>query len=151
MSLPEKKTEPIPQHSATESYQDLRQWLSVVDGFGELERIDNADWNLEVGTLAELIYRERTGVNPALLFDHIKDYPKRLSHSRRTELILAAFGADLKSASRWRWHRSGGSIQEKTQHPDTYSSQSSERRTDFLESGVGQGYRSVEIPRSCGS
>jgi len=76
MSLPEKKTEMIPENFTAETYQDLRQWLNVVDGFGELERIDNADWNLEVGTLAELIYRERTGVNPALLFDHIKDYPK---------------------------------------------------------------------------
>jgi len=73
MSLPEKKTEMIPENFTAETYQDLRQWLNVVDGFGELERIDNADWNLEVGTLAELIYRERTGVNPALLFDHIKD------------------------------------------------------------------------------
>src|ERR1044071_1195142 len=76
MSLPEKKTGPVREQSAAETYQDLRQWLNIVDGFGELEQIDGADWNLEVGTLAELIYRERPGVNPALLFDQIKGYPE---------------------------------------------------------------------------
>src|SRR5437762_919554 len=76
MSLPEKKAEPLREQTAAETYQDLRQWLKVVDGFGELEQIDGADWNLEVGTLAELIYRERSGVNPALLFDQIKGYPE---------------------------------------------------------------------------
>ncbi len=76
MSLPEKTSNSVPEQAAAESYQDLRQWLNIVDGFGELERIDDADWNLEVGTVAELIYRERSGLNPALLFDHVKGYPK---------------------------------------------------------------------------
>ena len=60
----------------SEPYEDLRDWLSVVDSIGELERINGADWNLEMGTLAELIYRERSGVIPAVLFDRINGYPE---------------------------------------------------------------------------
>lgn len=60
----------------TPAYQDLREWLEIVEGLGELKRIDKADWNLEMGTLAELVARESKGAVPAVLFDNIKDYPK---------------------------------------------------------------------------
>ncbi|HEX9878980.1 MAG TPA: UbiD family decarboxylase, partial [Candidatus Binatia bacterium] len=60
----------------TPAYQDLRDWLDIVESMGELKKIDNADWNLEMGTLAELVARESKGVVPAVLFDNIKDYPK---------------------------------------------------------------------------
>src|ERR1044071_1589981 len=73
MSRAERKLE---DEVPNEPYVDLREWLKIGDRFGELETIEEADWNLEVGTLAELIYRERDGINPALLFDRIKGYPK---------------------------------------------------------------------------
>ncbi len=57
-------------------YEDLREWLEIVEGMGELKRINGASWNLEVGTLAELISRERSGTIPAVLFDQITGYPK---------------------------------------------------------------------------
>src|SRR3954467_6625490 len=57
-------------------YDDVREWLKVVDDMGELKRIDGANWDLEIGAIAELVYRERTGAIPALLFDQIKGYPK---------------------------------------------------------------------------
>ncbi|MBI2998273.1 MAG: UbiD family decarboxylase [Deltaproteobacteria bacterium] len=60
----------------TPTYEDLRDWLEIVDGMGELKKIDGADWNLEMGTLAELVARESKGTVPAVLFDKIKDYPK---------------------------------------------------------------------------
>src|SRR3989304_6905706 len=60
----------------TPTYEDLRDWLEIVDGMGELKKIDGADWNLEMGTLAELVARESKGAVPAVLFDTIKDYPK---------------------------------------------------------------------------
>ena len=60
----------------TPTYKDLRDWLEIVDGLGELKKIDRADWNLEMGTLAELVARESKGPVPAILFDRIKDYPK---------------------------------------------------------------------------
>ena len=42
----------------TPTYEDLRDWLEIVDGMGELKKIDGADWNLEMGTLAELVARQ---------------------------------------------------------------------------------------------
>lgn len=60
----------------TPAYTDLREWLEIVDSLGELKKIDGADWNLEMGTLAELVGRESKGPVPAVLFDNIKDYPR---------------------------------------------------------------------------
>ena len=59
----------------TPTYRDLRDWLDIVDSLGELKKIDGVDWNLEMGTLAELIARESKGSVPAVLFDKIKGYP----------------------------------------------------------------------------
>ena len=56
-------------------YEDLRQWLEIVDSLGELKKLHGAHWKLEIGTLAELIARERQGTIPALLFDKIAEYP----------------------------------------------------------------------------
>jgi UbiD family decarboxylase len=53
-------------------YRDLREWLSLVEGFGELAVVEGADWNLEIGALSELNYRRKP--YPALLFDRVKDY-----------------------------------------------------------------------------
>ncbi len=60
----------------TPSYTDLREWLEIVDSFGELKKVDGVDWNLEMGTLSELIARESKGPVAAVLFDNIKGYPK---------------------------------------------------------------------------
>lgn len=76
MSVAERTSRTVTEQTSAQSYEDLRQWLNIVQDIGELEKIDNVDWNLEIGTLAELIYRERAGVNPALLFDRIKGYPQ---------------------------------------------------------------------------
>ena len=42
----------------TPKYNDLRDWLEIVDSVGELKKIDGVDWNLEMGTLAEIFARE---------------------------------------------------------------------------------------------
>ena len=60
----------------TPSYTDLREWLEIVDSFGEPKKVDGVDWNLEMGTLSELIARESKGPVAAVLFDNIKGYPK---------------------------------------------------------------------------
>jgi UbiD family decarboxylase len=71
---------------------DLRRWLSDVKNLGELTSIDGADWNKEIGTLVELNAKAH---GPALLFDHIKDYPAgfrilagSMSSSKRLNLTL---------------------------------------------------------------
>ena len=60
----------------TPSYTDLREWLEIVDSFGELKKVDGVDWNLEMGTLSESVARESKGPVPAVLFDNVKAIPK---------------------------------------------------------------------------
>ncbi|MBI2953750.1 MAG: UbiD family decarboxylase [Chloroflexi bacterium] len=57
------------------AYRDLREWLVEVERLGELQRIEGADWNLEMAGITELVYREASR-HPALLFDKIKGYPE---------------------------------------------------------------------------
>ncbi len=88
MALSEKP-EPLHESNMPRPYDDVRQWLELVESMGELKRVNGADWNLEIGTMAELIYRERTGTIPALLFDQIKGYPRGISHSLRPANFLS--------------------------------------------------------------
>jgi UbiD family decarboxylase len=58
---------------------DLREWLQEVEQLGELEKIDGADWDLELAALAELAgekFGAREKARPALLFDRISGYPQ---------------------------------------------------------------------------
>ncbi|HLB29705.1 MAG TPA: UbiD family decarboxylase [Dehalococcoidia bacterium] len=54
--------------------QDLRDFIAKVEAMGELKRIDGADWDLEIGALAEVARSMPKG--PLLLFDHVKGYPQ---------------------------------------------------------------------------
>jgi 4-hydroxy-3-polyprenylbenzoate decarboxylase len=54
---------------------DLRTWLNEVDKLGQLMTVENVHWDLELSTLTEII-NERSKTRPALLFDHIRDYPQ---------------------------------------------------------------------------
>lgn len=55
------------------SAKDIREWIKEIDALGELKHVENADWNLEIGTLVDL-YQSEMGL-PAMLFDNIKGYP----------------------------------------------------------------------------
>jgi UbiD family decarboxylase len=57
-------------------HTDLRELLDRVERAGELARIPNADWNLEIGTLAEIVYNKLRNNPPAILFEDIPGYPK---------------------------------------------------------------------------
>ncbi len=74
-------------------YEDLRGWLDLVKGLGELKVIEGAHWDLEIGALVELIQRRRKP--PVLLFEGITDYPRgyrlvgnSLNSSARVALTL---------------------------------------------------------------
>ncbi len=55
------------------SFRDLRAWLSEVERMGQLQVARGAHWDLEIGTITELVHRQKN--KPALLFDEIPDYP----------------------------------------------------------------------------
>ncbi|HEY0499182.1 MAG TPA: UbiD family decarboxylase [Kutzneria sp.] len=51
---------------------DLRAWLAEAEANGELQTIEGAHWELEIGALSQVNYRR--GQPKALMFDNIKDY-----------------------------------------------------------------------------
>ena len=53
----------------------MRDIVDYADRIGQLARIDGADWNIEIGVLAEIFAHSNPGRSPAVLFDRIKDYP----------------------------------------------------------------------------
>src|SRR5437879_2392411 len=55
-------------------HRDLREFLSRIEGAGELLRVPGAHWNLEMGTLAEAV-NERPNP-PAVLFQDVPGYPQ---------------------------------------------------------------------------
>jgi 4-hydroxy-3-polyprenylbenzoate decarboxylase len=58
------------------SHRDLRDFLSQVEAQGELKRVKGANWDVEMSSIVELIYREGKGDRPAILFDEIPGYPQ---------------------------------------------------------------------------
>ena len=55
-------------------HADLREAIERLEAAGELRRVRGASWNLEMGALAEIVYREANP--PAILFEDIPGYPK---------------------------------------------------------------------------
>ena len=55
-------------------YRGLRDWLDKVDKMGELKTLEGIDWNLEMGAVVDVLYREHPPYPPALIFDKIKGH-----------------------------------------------------------------------------
>ena len=53
------------------NFPDLRDWLKEVEHLGELEYVNNAHWNREIGAICEIWSSDAQ----ALLFDKIQEYP----------------------------------------------------------------------------
>jgi len=73
-------------------FNDLREFISQAEELGECRLIEGADWDLEIGTIAELMAKRGS---PLLLFDKIKDYPagyrvvaNLVTSPRRVSLLL---------------------------------------------------------------
>ena len=80
-------------------YRDLRGWLKGVDSFGELRVVEGADWNQEIGAVAEVA--AQSNPPPAVLFDKIKDYPAgRRVLDRHPQSDTQAPVSDQSSAAR---------------------------------------------------
>ena len=67
-------TTPAATLRRNEGYDDLRDLLERFEEMGEVERIDGADWNLEIGAVSETVAARNPGRAPVLLFDNIKGY-----------------------------------------------------------------------------
>jgi UbiD family decarboxylase len=91
---------------------DLREFLGALEEKGKLRTVNNADWDLEIGTINELM-AERQG--PGLIFDHINGYPPgyrvatNLMHHRIGQKLAFGFPdemSDLECVADWkdRWN-----------------------------------------------
>src|SRR5207249_4577234 len=75
-------------------HADLREAIERMERAGELLRIRGADWKLEMGALAEIVYRQDNP--PAILFEDIPGYPgcraaSGLTNSARRMAITLGF------------------------------------------------------------
>ena len=73
-------------------YEGLRDWLSIIDQRGELTTLEDVDWNLEMGAVVDVLYREHPPYPPALIFDRIKD------HKPGYRALFGHFAAPTSSA-----------------------------------------------------
>jgi UbiD family decarboxylase len=55
-------------------HKDLRELIARAEPEGEIVRASGADWDLEMGALAEIVNHKRAEA-PAILFEDIKGYP----------------------------------------------------------------------------
>lgn len=60
----------------TERHNDLRDLIERFADMGELAHVNGADWDLEIGAVAEMVAQHTPGRSPAVLFDEIQGYPK---------------------------------------------------------------------------
>jgi len=74
-------------------YKGLRDWLSIIEQCGELTTLEDVDWNLEMGAVVDVLYREHPPYPPALIFDRIKDH-KPAGGFVATETLLERFARD---------------------------------------------------------
>ena len=81
-------------------YGDLRDWLTIVEGMGELKRLTGAHWNLEIGAITDVVHH--TEPSPAVLFDEIADTPAgrgilvNAMHSRNRLAVTMGLPLGLK-------------------------------------------------------
>src|SRR4051794_23316863 len=57
-------------------HADLREFIQRTETTGELLRMKGVDWNLEMGTLAEIVNQKQGITAPAILFEDVPGYPK---------------------------------------------------------------------------
>ncbi|MDP2726384.1 MAG: UbiD family decarboxylase, partial [Dehalococcoidia bacterium] len=54
------------------AFRDLRGWMAEVEALGQLQIARGAHWDLEIGTITELVRRQKN--RPAVVFDDIPGY-----------------------------------------------------------------------------
>ena len=54
---------------------DLRDWLAVVKGLGELVELEGVHWDKEMGALTQIVHERSAASPPALLFSKVPGYP----------------------------------------------------------------------------
>ena len=56
------------------AYNDLREWLAEAERLGEVRTVKGANWQEDIGLVAEAILRAENG--PCVVFDEVEGCPK---------------------------------------------------------------------------
>lgn len=62
--------------TTTWRHLDLRDLIQRFEEMGELARVEDADTDLEIGGIAEMVAQHTPGRSPAVLFEKIRGYPE---------------------------------------------------------------------------
>ena len=101
----EKGFKPNASTPMTGRTTDLREFIARAERADEIARIKGADWNLEIGTLAEIVYHAPPEP-PAMLFEDVPGYPKGMrllsgaTNSSKRLAITLGFPVPSQSARR---------------------------------------------------
>ena len=99
----------VAKKASAVSKQDLRAWIEALRAAGEVQEINGAEREAEIGGIVDL-YMRKMG-NPAVLFDDIPGYPRGhrilaniLTSVRRINLTLGMpiDGSAIELVSYWR-------------------------------------------------
>ena len=102
----------------TPKYTDLRDWLEIVDSVGELKKIDGVDWNLEMGTLAEIFAREsKSGRDAGGSVRQRPGLSERISHSVRPKRFVQTHGFKFRPGHEPFQSRFGSRLPPKASEP----------------------------------
>ncbi|MBI2303921.1 MAG: UbiD family decarboxylase [Chloroflexi bacterium] len=74
--------------------KDLREWMIKAEELGEVQRVEGAHWDIELGAIVDLFQR-KTG-RPALLFNNIPGYPKNYRILSNTLMSLGRIALTLE-------------------------------------------------------
>ena len=129
------------------AYRGLRGWLEQVEKMGELKKVDGAHWDVEMGSLTQMLTETSRGTAPAILFDKVPGLSRRLPHAVRAALLDQAHRADARPAARL---RPPGRHREKVFRAhagdDAAAAALRQRRPDSRERDRGRRRRRLEIP-----
>src|SRR5262245_65932203 len=91
-------TQPQRYNAYDRPHEDLREFVERAEGAGELMRVSGASPELEMGTLAEIVYHTRPEP-PAILFEHVTGYPAgrrlQLAPTTSSTRVAIALGASV--------------------------------------------------------
>ncbi len=83
------------------TFQGLRDFLEIVEGYGEVTTVSGASWDLEMSSIAEFTVGHAKDPKPLLMFDEVPGYQKGyrtlfsiLGSPRRVGLALNIDGMD---------------------------------------------------------
>ena len=131
------------------SYRGLRDWIEQVEKLGELQKVDGAHWDREMGAVTQMLTEGGKGKAPAILFDEVPGYPKgyrtlygQFSTIKRVALTLGTTPR-IRAQSR---HRQG--LPSRHDRHEDAQAQNGQDRADLRERAGRRQSRRAQVSRA---